>query len=59
MKKTKTDLTQEDFETIATKHSLRDQLISDLTGLPEWDVNKAPSHIWELADHLLDLGWTK
>jgi hypothetical protein len=59
MKKTKVDLTQEDFPVVEEKHSLKDQLISDLTGLPEWDVKSAPSYIWELADHLLDLGWTK
>jgi hypothetical protein len=59
MKKTKVDLTQEDFEAVATEHSLKEQLISDLTGLPEWNVDSAPSHIWELAEHLLDLGWKK
>jgi len=59
MKKTKVDFTQEDFGTVATKHSLKEQLISDLTGLPEWDVNSAPSYIWELAEHLIDNGWTK
>ena len=59
MKKTKVDLTQEDFPVVEEKHSLKDQLISDLTGLPEWDVNSAPSYIWDLAEHLIDNGWIK
>jgi hypothetical protein len=56
-KKKKEEPVQESLEEIATSVSLKHQLIADLTGLDLWDVNKAPSVIWELADHLLDCGW--
>jgi hypothetical protein len=54
---TKEVFKQESFNEIATEISLKHQLISDLTGLPTWDVNSAPTYIWELADHLLSCGW--
>jgi hypothetical protein len=59
MKKTKVDLTQEDFEEIATSYTLEQQLISDITGCEDWDAVNAPGWASELAQRLLNRGWKK
>lgn len=57
MKKTKVDLTQEDIVEVPVP--LINKLVSDLTGLAEWDVKNAPLAIWDLAEHLISYGWKK
>jgi hypothetical protein len=59
MKKTKVDLTQEDFEDISVSYTLEQQLISDITGCEEWDTVNSPGWVIELAQRLLNKGWKK